>query len=92
GSGVNAGVSHNGMQQHGVGGSMLHQQHNSNSSLLLDHSDLGLGGSVSVSVAGGGNPDEGNHNSLEDSNKSPLDANSTPLANSNDNDDEDVID
>ncbi|KAH8332589.1 hypothetical protein KR074_006439, partial [Drosophila pseudoananassae] len=85
-SGVNSGVSHNGMQQHG--GNML--QHNSNSgSLLLDHSDLGLGVSA-VSV--GGNPDEGNHNSLEGNNKSPLDAHGTPLANSNDNDDEDVID
>ncbi|XP_016975479.1 uncharacterized transmembrane protein DDB_G0281039-like [Drosophila rhopaloa] len=76
------------MQQHG--GNML--QHNSNaSSLLLDHSELGLVGGLPHS----NHPDEGNH-SLEGSNKSPMEA---PLANSNnnnnnnnDNDDEDVID
>ncbi|KAH8383633.1 hypothetical protein KR009_009772, partial [Drosophila setifemur] len=94
GGSVNSGLGHNGMQQHGAG-NMLH--HNSNSSsLLLDHSDLGLVGSGVSS--GHQDVDAGNH-SLEDNNKSPLDSNSTPLANSssnnnnnNDNDDEDVID
>lgn len=80
---------------------MLHS-HSNNNSLLLDHSDLGMGTGGGDAGGGGGNEDgaaAGTVSSIDDNNKSPMGSNglmsATGAGSGNDNGDdgdEEIID